>query len=76
MDFNVRRESPNVQQVWVTLPRFSMVFWKEGILVSIGNKFGRFNSLEDDQESKIDRQCAFILVEIDIRDGLFEEILS
>ena len=32
-------------------------------------------ALEEDWESKIDRRCARILVEMDLRDGLFEELV-
>ena len=53
-----------------------MVFWHKHILGEIGNKLGNFIVLEEDWESKIDIRCARILVEMDIRDGLFEEILS
>ena len=32
-------------------------------------------ALEDDWESKVDRRCARIMVEMDLRDGLYEEIV-
>ena len=49
-----------------------MVFWQERILEVIGNKLGKFDALEDNWEDKIDQRCARILVEMDMRDGLFE----
>ena len=57
------------------LTRIADGFWKERILEAIGNKLGKFIALEDDRESKIDRRCARILVEMDLRDGLFEELV-
>ena len=32
-------------------------------------------ALEPDWETKVDRRCARILVELDLKDGLYEEIL-
>ena len=52
-----------------------MVFWKQHILESIGNKIRKFIKLEEDWEDKIDRRCTRILIELDMRDGLFEEIV-
>ena len=39
------------------------------------NKLGICVDLEDNWETKIDRRCSGILVEMDMREGLFEEII-
>lgn len=51
------------------------MFWQEECLIAIGNKIGKFVTLEKDWESKVDRRCARILVELDLKDGLYEEIV-
>ena len=38
-------------------------------------KIGKVIKLEDDWDNKVDRRCARILVELDVREGLFEEII-
>ena len=52
-----------------------MMLWKEECLREIGNKVGKFVALEKDWETKVDRRCARILVELDLKDGLYEEIV-
>ena len=74
VDFNAYKEHHNVQKVWVILPGLSMVFWQPKIFEAIGNKLGKFIALEDNWETKLDRRCARILVEMDLRDGLYEEL--
>ena len=51
-----------------------MIFWKKPVLEAIRDKLGRFISLEENWDTKTDRRCAKILVEMDLRDGLYEEI--
>ena len=41
---------------------------------AIGQKIGKFVALEENWEQKVDRRCAKILIEVDLHDGLFEEI--
>ena len=41
---------------------------------SIGNKLGKFISMEGNWEEKLDRRCARILVEMAMKDGLSEEL--
>ena len=52
-----------------------MVFWKERILEAIDNKLGKFVVLLKEWETKIDRRCLIILVELDMREGLNEELV-
>ena len=75
IDFNARREPHNLQQIWAILPGLPMVFWQQHILEAIGNKIGKFIKLEDDWVDKIDLRCAQILIEIDMRDSIYEEIV-
>ena len=72
--FNVRKTPHNIQQVWVILLGLPMVFGKKIYLEAIRNKLGKFVSLEDNWEDKTNQRCACILFEMDMRDGLFEEI--
>ena len=75
MDFNEQKEPHNLQQIWAILSGLPMIFWQKHKLEGIGNKIGKFIKLENEWEQKIDRRCAGILIELDIRDGLFEEII-
>ena len=60
--------------MWVILLGLLVVFWQQKILEAIGNRIGKFVALEEDWESKLDRRYAKILVELDLRNGLFEEL--
>ena len=52
-----------------------MVLWKQHILKAIGNKIWKFIKLEEDWADKIDQRCARIVIELDMRDGLFKKIV-
>ena len=52
--------------------RISNGFLEKRIFKTIGNKMGKFRMLEEEWETKVDRRCARILVELDLREGLFE----
>ena len=52
-----------------------MVFWQQHILEAIGNKIGKFINLEDNWENKVEKRCTRILVELDVRVGMFQEII-
>ena len=41
---------------------------------AIGNKPGKFISMEENWETKLDCRCAIILVEMDLRNGFHEEL--
>ena len=51
-----------------------MMFWQKETMEAIGDKIGKFVSLEEVWEQKVDRRCAKVLIEVDLRDGLYEEI--
>ena len=50
IDFDARKEPYNIKQIWVTLPKFPMVFWQEECLTTIGNKIGKLMALEEEWE--------------------------
>ena len=75
IDFDATREPFNIQQVWVIMPSLPMTFWEEECLEAIGNRIGKFVALEPNWETKVDHRCTRILVELDLKDGLYEEIL-
>ena len=56
------------------LPRLPIVFWQAQVLEAIGNRLVNFVSLEENWETKLDRRCARILVEMDLRNRLYEEL--
>ena len=49
-----------------------MMFWQKEIMEAIGSKIGKFTALEEGWEQKVDRRSARILIEVDLRDGLYE----
>ena len=74
IDFNAYKEPHNVQKVWVILPGLPMVFLQPKIFEAIGNRMGKFIAVEDNWENKLDRRRARIMVELDLRNGLCEEL--
>ena len=75
VDFEANKEPHNIQKIWSILPGLPMMFWKKEILEAIGGKIGKFIGLEENWEKNVDRICDKILIEVELRDGLFEEIL-
>ena len=73
--FDATEEPFNIQQVWVIMSGLPMMFWYEECLKAIGNNISKFVALEPDWETKVDLWCAKILVELDIKEGLYEEVL-
>ena len=73
VEFEANKKPQNVQQVQEILPGFPMMFWKKEILEEIGEKIDKFVALEENWEQKVDRTCTKILIEVDLRDGLFKE---
>ena len=41
---------------------------------AIGDKIRKFVALEEGWEQKVERRCTKILIEFDLREGLYEEI--
>ena len=67
-------EPHNVHKIWDIRPSFSLDFWREGILVAIGNKLGSFVGIESQWHAKEDMHCAWIRIELDTRGGMIEKI--
>jgi hypothetical protein len=74
VDFDPLKESMVVMKVWVILPGFPLDFWSREALEAIGNKLGSFVKLEPNWDSKKDRRWAWIMIEVDIREGLVGSI--
>jgi hypothetical protein len=51
-----------------------LAFWSREALEAIGNKLGSFVKLEPNWDSKKDHRWAWILVEVDVREGLVGNI--
>ena len=60
--------------MWVTMPDLPLSLCRKDALEFIGNKIGKFIRLEDGWDSNIDRHRARILVEVNLMEGLLEEI--
>lgn len=63
-----------VQKVWAILPSLPLNFYREEILMVIGNKPRVFIGFESQWDSVEDHHCAQIQIESDPRDGLVDEI--
>jgi hypothetical protein len=61
-------------QIWAILLGLLFPFRHAKILECIGNKIGQFIRLDNEWESKPDRHWAWIQVEVDLKDGLLDEI--
>lgn len=60
--------------MWDILPRIPLVFWSNPSLIEIGNNVENFKGMEPSWETKVDRRWAWAQVEINLRDGLVENI--
>ena len=72
--FDASHEQVDVIPIWVHLPSLPRKYWSEEHFISIGNILGTF--LEADMSFKVTklRRVARILVNINVREGLYEEI--
>ena len=64
VDFEAIKEPQNIQKISAILPGLPMMFWKKEILEAIGDKLGKFVSLEEEWEKKVDIRCAKVLIEV------------
>jgi hypothetical protein len=60
--------------LWVLLPGFPLQLWNEKALEAIGNKLGRYISLDEYSLRAPDRRLGKVLVEVDIHSGLLESL--
>ena len=57
-----------------TLVGIPLMFWKDKVLEFIGNRIGKFVKLEKDWNIKTDKRWAYLLVKVDLGEGLLEEM--
>ena len=50
------------------------MFWQAKVLEFIGNRIGKFVKLEKDWNIKTDKHWAYLLVKVDLGEGLLEEM--
>lgn len=72
--FDVSRERVDIVQLWVKLHGLPLHYWKEEHLREIGNILGSFIEVDMSFEKTKHQQVARILVNINIREGLAEEL--
>lgn len=58
INFDPSRDPFSLKKVWDILHNLLLVFWKEDILKSIGNKIGSFCSFKPDWDTKMDKRWA------------------
>jgi hypothetical protein len=63
-----------ITKIGAILRGFPLPFWNKEALRAIGNKLVHFVDLEPSWESKFDRRWAWVLIEVDITEGLVEKI--
>jgi hypothetical protein len=74
VDFDPYHATISIMKIWVILSGLPFVFCNKSSLEAIGGKLGRFMVLESQWKSKYDRQWAWILLEVDIIEGLIGEV--
>jgi len=70
VDFDPVREPVDLMRVWAILPGLLLLFWSREALESIDNKIGTVVGIEPNWASKKDSQCAWVQVEVNVREGL------
>jgi hypothetical protein len=70
-DFDLEVDVPKTVLFWVCLPNLPIHCWNLSSLQTIGNKLGRYIDKEDPEGQYA---CARICVEVDLEEGLLEEI--
>ena len=60
--------------VWVRLHNLSLHFWHNNVLIAIGNVLGKFLKTDEDRISRGILTFAKICVEVDLSEGLPENI--
>jgi hypothetical protein len=70
--FDPQTEYFQQRHMWVLLPGLPIHLWNKGALKAIGDALGRFITLDEASLTNPTRKVGWILVEIDIHDGLLE----
>jgi len=72
--FDASRERVDIIPIWVRLPGLPPYYWEEKYFKSIGNKIGEFLEADNSYLDTRQRKMARILVNINVREGLGEEV--
>jgi len=72
--FDASRERVDIIPIWVRLPGLPPYYWEEKFFKSIGNKIGEFVEADNSYLDTRQRKMARILVNINVREGLGEEV--
>lgn len=72
--FNPKCEQLGAGPIWVRLPGLPLHFWFEDVLMCTGNALGNFLDFDKSYESSDNKFMAWILINLDIREGLEEHI--
>ena len=72
--FDTSRERVDIIPIWVRLPALPHHYWEEKYFKSIGNKIGEFLEADNSYLDTRQRKMARILVNINVREGLGEEV--
>ena len=74
-NFYAQSEFNRSMQVWVKLHLFPMELWNDDSLKDIGKNLSKFIMSDDSYKIESARSISKILVEIDVRVGLYESIV-
>jgi len=72
--FDASRERVDTIPIWVRLPGLPPFYWEEKYFKRIGNKIGEFLEADNSFVDTRQRKMARILVNINVREGLGEEV--
>jgi len=72
--FDASRERVDIIPIWVRLPGLPHHYWEEKFFKRIGNKIGEYLEADNSYLDTRQRKMARILVNINVREGLGEEV--
>lgn len=72
--FDPEREQLGAEPIWVRLPGLPIPFWDEEVFIRVGNALGTYLDYDRTYVESGNRTLARILVHLDTREGLEEQI--
>jgi len=72
--FDASRERVDIIPIWVRLPAFPLQYWEEKYFKAVGNMIGEYLEADKSYIETKKKKIARILVNINVRDGLGEEL--
>jgi len=72
--FDAKKEMVECEPIWVRLPGFPIQYWNESIVSMVGNRLGKYLEVEISFKQAGIKTVAKILVSLDLRKGLGEDI--